>query len=131
MAVGPIAVARKLVGFDSVTSACEQQTCDMQGSPSLTWAPPSAWQISPPLYPGPWHIVTVCLLSSLFIGLVLPETKGKTLPAIAREYDKLNFRGQERRCSVTSQAQYQLGESVCQVANTGYSLAYVSNDDCL
>ncbi|KAG7481076.1 hypothetical protein MATL_G00063060 [Megalops atlanticus] len=52
----------------------------------------------------------VCLLSSLFIGLVLPETKGKTLPAIASEYNKLNFRGQEAQCSVTAQTQYQLGK---------------------
>ncbi|XP_035236316.1 solute carrier family 2, facilitated glucose transporter member 11-like isoform X2 [Anguilla anguilla] len=50
----------------------------------------------------------VCLLSAVFIGLVLPETKGKSLPAIAEEYDKLNFRGQELQLSVSTQlAQYQ------------------------
>ncbi|KAJ8414063.1 hypothetical protein AAFF_G00066610 [Aldrovandia affinis] len=52
----------------------------------------------------------VCLISALFIGLVLPETKGKTVPEIAKEFDKLNFRGQERRCSATTEGQYQLGE---------------------
>uniref|UniRef100_A0A6Q2Y8N2 Solute carrier family 2, facilitated glucose transporter member 5 n=1 Tax=Esox lucius TaxID=8010 RepID=A0A6Q2Y8N2_ESOLU len=38
----------------------------------------------------------ICLLSAVFVGLVLPETKGKTLSAIASEFHKLNYRG---RCS--------------------------------
>ncbi|XP_061116550.1 solute carrier family 2, facilitated glucose transporter member 11 isoform X2 [Conger conger] len=53
----------------------------------------------------------VCLLSAIFIGLVLPETKGKSVAAITEEYDKLNFRGQERQLSVLTQPpQYQLGK---------------------
>ncbi|KAJ8379849.1 hypothetical protein SKAU_G00006270 [Synaphobranchus kaupii] len=53
----------------------------------------------------------VCLLSALFIWLVLPETKGKTLPAIAQEFDKLSFRCQKREnLDPTEPAQYQLGK---------------------
>ncbi|XP_042563823.1 solute carrier family 2, facilitated glucose transporter member 11-like [Clupea harengus] len=48
----------------------------------------------------------VCVLTALYIGLFLPETKGKTLPVIASEFNRLNFRKQER----TGQAEYKLGE---------------------
>ncbi|XP_041811940.1 solute carrier family 2, facilitated glucose transporter member 11 [Chelmon rostratus] len=54
----------------------------------------------------------VCLVSALFVGLFLPETKGKSLSAITSEFHKLNFKGQDRKCDPQSQAQYQLGE-VC------------------
>ncbi|KAJ8285609.1 hypothetical protein GJAV_G00028810 [Gymnothorax javanicus] len=49
----------------------------------------------------------VCLLSAIFIGTVLPETKGKSLSAIAEDFDKLNFRGQEKPLEM---AQFQLGK---------------------
>ncbi|XP_045080044.1 solute carrier family 2, facilitated glucose transporter member 11-like [Coregonus clupeaformis] len=39
----------------------------------------------------------VCFLSALYVGLVLPETKGKTLSAIASEFHKLNYRGQDKQ----------------------------------
>lgn len=52
----------------------------------------------------------VCLLSALYVGLFLPETKGKSLSAITSEFHKLNFKSQDKKCE--SQAQYQLGE-VC------------------
>ncbi|XP_040890147.1 solute carrier family 2, facilitated glucose transporter member 11 [Toxotes jaculatrix] len=54
----------------------------------------------------------VCLLSALYVGLFLPETKGKSLSVITREFHKLNFKGQDRKCPSQTQAQYQLGE-VC------------------
>ncbi|CAB1354005.1 unnamed protein product [Coregonus sp. 'balchen'] len=54
----------------------------------------------------------VCFLSALYVGLVLPETKGKTLSAIASEFHKLNYRGQDKQGLPAPQAQYQLGE-VC------------------
>nr|XP_046167943.1 solute carrier family 2, facilitated glucose transporter member 11-like [Oncorhynchus gorbuscha] len=54
----------------------------------------------------------VCFLSALYVGLVLPETKGKTLSAIASEFNKLNYRGQDKQGLPAPQAQYQLGE-VC------------------
>ncbi|KAF6730896.1 Solute carrier family 2, facilitated glucose transporter member 11 [Oryzias melastigma] len=34
-----------------------------------------------------------CLLSALFVGFFLPETKGKSLSVITSEFHKLNFRG--------------------------------------
>ncbi|XP_029990156.1 solute carrier family 2, facilitated glucose transporter member 11 [Sphaeramia orbicularis] len=52
----------------------------------------------------------VCLLSALYVGLFLPETKGKSLSAITSEFHKLNYKGQDRMCA--SEGQYQLGE-VC------------------
>ncbi|XP_013861785.1 solute carrier family 2, facilitated glucose transporter member 11 [Austrofundulus limnaeus] len=52
----------------------------------------------------------VCLSSALFIGLFLPETKGKSLSAITQEFHKMNFKGQEKHSE--SQTLYQLGE-VC------------------
>merc|ERR1739838_463999 len=39
----------------------------------------------------------VCLLSALFVGLFLPETKGKSLSDITSEFNKLNFKGQDRK----------------------------------
>ncbi|XP_077385426.1 solute carrier family 2, facilitated glucose transporter member 11-like isoform X2 [Festucalex cinctus] len=53
---------------------------------------------------------TVCLLSALYVGLVLPETKGKSLSAITAEFHKLNFKNKEG--AYGGQIQYQLGE-VC------------------
>ncbi|XP_057703016.1 solute carrier family 2, facilitated glucose transporter member 11 [Corythoichthys intestinalis] len=53
---------------------------------------------------------TVCLLSALYVGLVLPETKGKSLSAITGEFHKLNFKNKQKTYSPRSQ--YQLGE-VC------------------
>ncbi|XP_037107938.1 solute carrier family 2, facilitated glucose transporter member 11 [Syngnathus acus] len=52
---------------------------------------------------------TVCLLSALYVGLFLPETKGKSLSAITGEFHVLNFKNEEAH---SSQIQYQLGE-VC------------------
>ncbi|KAJ7999779.1 hypothetical protein DPEC_G00197970 [Dallia pectoralis] len=54
----------------------------------------------------------VCFLAALFVGLVLPETKGKTLSAIASEFQKLNHRSRDKLCLPTAQAQYKLG-NVC------------------
>ncbi|XP_036955535.1 solute carrier family 2, facilitated glucose transporter member 11 isoform X1 [Acanthopagrus latus] len=54
----------------------------------------------------------VCLLSALYVGLFLPETKGKSLSAITSEFHKLNFKGEDKRKESQTQAQYQLGE-VC------------------
>ncbi|XP_042362748.1 solute carrier family 2, facilitated glucose transporter member 11-like [Plectropomus leopardus] len=51
----------------------------------------------------------ICLLSALYIGLFLPETKGKSLSVITSEFHKLNFKGQDEK---QTKAQYQLGE-VC------------------
>ncbi|XP_030215133.1 solute carrier family 2, facilitated glucose transporter member 11 isoform X2 [Gadus morhua] len=50
----------------------------------------------------------VCLLSAMFVGFFLPETKGKTLSEINSEFNKLNFKGQQEKS--LSPAQYQLGE---------------------
>ncbi|XP_041836328.1 solute carrier family 2, facilitated glucose transporter member 11 isoform X2 [Melanotaenia boesemani] len=54
----------------------------------------------------------VCLMSALYIGFFLPETKGKSLSVITREFHKLNFKGQDTSLESQPQAQYQLGE-VC------------------
>ncbi|XP_072539197.1 solute carrier family 2, facilitated glucose transporter member 11 isoform X2 [Salminus brasiliensis] len=55
---------------------------------------------------------TVCLITALYIGFVLPETKGKTLSTITNEFNRLNFRDREMTDPKTKQAHYQLGE-VC------------------
>ncbi|XP_054472802.1 solute carrier family 2, facilitated glucose transporter member 11-like [Anoplopoma fimbria] len=52
----------------------------------------------------------VCLLSAVFVGLFLPETKGKSLSAITSDFNKLNFKGQDEKCASQAKAQYQLGE---------------------
>ncbi|XP_030634289.1 solute carrier family 2, facilitated glucose transporter member 11-like [Chanos chanos] len=54
----------------------------------------------------------VCLSTAIFIGLVLPETKGKTLPVISSEFHRLNFRGQEKAPPQAQPAQYQLGHVI-------------------
>ncbi|KAK7916591.1 hypothetical protein WMY93_012352 [Mugilogobius chulae] len=54
----------------------------------------------------------VCLLSAVYVGMFLPETKGKSLSAITAEFHKLNFKGLEPLQSPQCQAKYQLGE-VC------------------
>uniref|UniRef100_A0A3Q2FMA6 Solute carrier family 2 member 11a n=1 Tax=Cyprinodon variegatus TaxID=28743 RepID=A0A3Q2FMA6_CYPVA len=53
----------------------------------------------------------MCLLSALYIGLFLPETKGKSLSDITSEFHKMNFKGQNDK-SLELQTQYKLGE-VC------------------
>uniref|UniRef100_A0A146RHV5 Monocarboxylate transporter 7 n=1 Tax=Fundulus heteroclitus TaxID=8078 RepID=A0A146RHV5_FUNHE len=53
----------------------------------------------------------VCLASALYIGLFLPETKGKSLSVITSEFHKMNFKGQNDK-SLAFQTQYKLGE-VC------------------
>ncbi|XP_056607601.1 solute carrier family 2, facilitated glucose transporter member 11 [Triplophysa dalaica] len=52
----------------------------------------------------------VCILSAVFIFMVLPETKGKTLPMINKEFYQLNCRGEEKMDFEGKQAHYQLGE---------------------
>lgn len=42
--------------------------------------------------------------------MVLPETKGKTLSMITKEFYRLNYRGQVKMDIEGKQAQYQLGE---------------------
>ncbi|XP_006783140.1 solute carrier family 2, facilitated glucose transporter member 11-like [Neolamprologus brichardi] len=54
----------------------------------------------------------ICLLSALYVGLFLPETKGKSLSVIMREFHRLNFKGQENHFEAQTKPQYQLGE-VC------------------
>uniref|UniRef100_A0A3B4A5L5 Major facilitator superfamily (MFS) profile domain-containing protein n=1 Tax=Periophthalmus magnuspinnatus TaxID=409849 RepID=A0A3B4A5L5_9GOBI len=54
----------------------------------------------------------VCFLSSLYVGMFLPETKGKSLSAITAEFHKLNFKGLDPLHSPQCQAKYQLGD-VC------------------
>ncbi|XP_063072555.1 solute carrier family 2, facilitated glucose transporter member 11 [Engraulis encrasicolus] len=51
----------------------------------------------------------VCFCTALYIGFFLPETKGKTLSDIAREFDQLNF-GKQHQQNSSIQAQYKLGE---------------------
>lgn len=56
----------------------------------------AAW-VSPCLQSGLSEFCLVpfgatCLSSALFVGFFLPETKGKSLSAITREFQKLNFR---------------------------------------
>lgn len=53
---------------------------------------------------------TVCLLTGTYIYMVLPETKGKTLPMITKDFYKLNYRGHSKMDPKASQAQYKLGE---------------------
>ncbi|XP_012728149.2 solute carrier family 2, facilitated glucose transporter member 11 isoform X2 [Fundulus heteroclitus] len=53
----------------------------------------------------------VCLASALYIGLFLPETKGKSLSVITSEFHKMNFKSQNDK-SLAFQTQYKLGE-VC------------------
>ncbi|XP_068449831.1 solute carrier family 2, facilitated glucose transporter member 11 [Clinocottus analis] len=53
---------------------------------------------------------TVCLLSAWFVGLILPETKGKSLSAITSEFNKLNFKSQSEKGASQTKTQYQLGE---------------------
>jgi len=52
----------------------------------------------------------VCLLTASFIWIVLPETKGKTLAMITKEFYRLNYRGHGKMDPEVIQAQYQLGE---------------------
>uniref|UniRef100_A0AAY5E8M5 Solute carrier family 2, facilitated glucose transporter member 5 n=1 Tax=Electrophorus electricus TaxID=8005 RepID=A0AAY5E8M5_ELEEL len=54
----------------------------------------------------------VCLITALFVGLVLPETNGKTLSMITSEFHMLNFREQERTDPKSKQAHYQQGEVI-------------------
>ncbi|KAM9408192.1 solute carrier family 2, facilitated glucose transporter member 11 [Pholidichthys leucotaenia] len=54
----------------------------------------------------------VCLLSALYVGLFLPETKGKTLSVITQEFHKLNFKGYVRHIESQSEVYYRQGE-VC------------------
>ncbi|XP_061689966.1 solute carrier family 2, facilitated glucose transporter member 11 isoform X2 [Syngnathoides biaculeatus] len=57
---------------------------------------------------------TVCLLSALYVGLVLPETKGKSLSAITDEFHKLNFRHEEGPCG--GRSRYRAGEASASTA---------------
>lgn len=52
----------------------------------------------------------VCLLTALYIGLVLPETKGKTLPMITSAFQRLNFHNKEKTGPKCKDVHYQLGE---------------------
>ncbi|MBN3296076.1 GTR11 protein, partial [Amia calva] len=53
----------------------------------------------------------VCVASATYIGVFMPETKGKTFLEITKEFNRHNFKGTDLR-----QCQYQLGE-VCQANN--------------
>ncbi|XP_076870578.1 solute carrier family 2, facilitated glucose transporter member 11 [Brachyhypopomus gauderio] len=50
----------------------------------------------------------VCLLTAVYVGLVLPETKGKTLSTITNEFRTLNFHKQESTEPKSKQAHDQL-----------------------
>ncbi|KAM9813502.1 solute carrier family 2, facilitated glucose transporter member 11-like [Neosynchiropus ocellatus] len=50
---------------------------------------------------------SVCLLSALYVGLILPETRGKSLSAITREFNKLNFKDQEKNSTANANSQPQ------------------------
>ncbi|KAL1272572.1 hypothetical protein QQF64_028434 [Cirrhinus molitorella] len=52
----------------------------------------------------------VCLLTALYIQKVLPETKGKTLSMITKEFYRLNYHGHVKMDPEGKQAQYQIGE---------------------
>ncbi|KAK2915120.1 solute carrier family 2, facilitated glucose transporter member 11 [Channa argus] len=52
----------------------------------------------------------VCLLSALYVGLFLPETKGKSLSAITSEFQKLNFKDLDKRFPQEIGAQYHQGK---------------------
>uniref|UniRef100_A0A8C2IM49 Solute carrier family 2 member 11a n=1 Tax=Cyprinus carpio TaxID=7962 RepID=A0A8C2IM49_CYPCA len=52
----------------------------------------------------------VCLLTASYIQKVLPETKGKTLSMITKEFYRLSYCGQVKMDPEGKQAQYQLGE---------------------
>ncbi|MED6282978.1 hypothetical protein CHARACLAT_003993 [Characodon lateralis] len=52
----------------------------------------------------------ICLLSALYIGLFLPETKGKSLSLITSEFHEMNFKGQNDK-SLGLQTHYKLGEA--------------------
>uniref|UniRef100_A0AAY4A8D5 Major facilitator superfamily (MFS) profile domain-containing protein n=1 Tax=Denticeps clupeoides TaxID=299321 RepID=A0AAY4A8D5_9TELE len=58
----------------------------------------------------------VCLLTALYVGLNLPETKGKTLTVIASEFDRMNFKKAGSAETQPTRALYQLGE-VCQTTS--------------
>lgn len=53
----------------------------------------------------------VCVASALFLGLTLPETKGKTLAEITAEFDKRNGRKGKRQGDDPSLEHYQLGKA--------------------
>ncbi|MEQ2255877.1 hypothetical protein ILYODFUR_018416 [Ilyodon furcidens] len=52
----------------------------------------------------------ICLSSALYIGLFLPETKGKSLSLITSEFHKMNFKGQNDK-NLGLQTHYKLGEA--------------------
>lgn len=59
--------------------------------------------------------LAVCVVSALFLGLTLPETKGKTLAEITLEFDKKN-RGtrneHDMQMGQPRESEYQLGKAV-------------------
>uniref|UniRef100_A0A1A8HTH7 Solute carrier family 2, facilitated glucose transporter member 5 n=2 Tax=Nothobranchius kuhntae TaxID=321403 RepID=A0A1A8HTH7_NOTKU len=72
--------------------------------------------------------LAVCLVSAVFLGLTLPETKGKTLAQITTEFDKKN-RGKmtEKKSEmvVNEPEQYRLG-----TAWSFISLSHKSDSEC-
>ncbi|TRY54980.1 hypothetical protein DNTS_020735 [Danionella cerebrum] len=53
----------------------------------------------------------VCLTTAVFIHLVVPETKGKTLQMITKDFYKLNYRG-HTKMDPEIQSEYQPGEAL-------------------
>lgn len=56
----------------------------------------------------------VCVAASLFVGLTLPETKGRTLAEITAEFDRRNLlkKGPEMQGPEPMKEQYQLGKAL-------------------
>ncbi|KAM9426010.1 solute carrier family 2, facilitated glucose transporter member 11 [Pholidichthys leucotaenia] len=65
--------------------------------------------------------LAVCLMSAVFQGLTLPETKGKTLAQITAEYDKKNggkaSEGPGNQAEEPSKDQHQLGKALTTQTN--------------
>lgn len=53
----------------------------------------------------------VCVVSALFLGFTLPETKGKTLAEITLEFDKKNSSGGKEVEKSSKEARYELGKA--------------------
>lgn len=44
--------------------------------------------------------LTYCLSMAIFVFLVMPETKGKTMLQVMEEFNRLNYRGKKRQTAL-------------------------------